>query len=71
MSKFIIDAIPLQRSDNIKTVVRLSIGESFGSKASLSWVYSEETIESVLQNKDYYQRVLIRQIADNVSWEGN
>ena len=71
MNKFTIDVMELQRSDNIKTVVRLSVGGSFGGKVSISWVYSEETAESVLCNKDYYQRQLIQQIADNGSWEDN
>ena len=68
MRKFTIDVSEVKNSLSKKSVVRLSIGDC-GMKVSVSWVYTTETVEQVLQNKEYYQRVLIQQITDNVSWE--
>jgi len=69
MRKFIIDISKTSCIDN-KNVVRLSLC-SFNGKDSISWLYTNEPIEQVLQNKEYYQRKLIEQIVNNLEWEGN
>jgi len=69
LRKFIIDISKTSCIDN-KNVVRLSLC-SFNGKDSISWLYTDEPIEQVLQNKEYYQRKLIEQIVNNIKWEEN
>ena len=68
MTKFKIDVMEVNTDSKSKSVVRLFFGNC-GGKISVAHLYSAETVGQVLQSKEYYQRQLIKQIADNVSWE--
>jgi len=55
---------------NSKTLVSLSFGDCL-NKIIVSWLYTGNSIEEVLQNKEYYQNILIKSISNNIEWEEN